>query len=211
MLRRLGSLLAMDGDPDPPPDIPLTAVMLRGQEQIEYYLSPANLDQDSFFRSQLNSNPDGFIPISVFLGCNRVKQLGITADDLLFACSHSPFLEVRESAIRPKTPYRTDARRKHKTVRISGFSQGETAASIYAMLSELTKPPQNVLCQYRQDDGMRVFRGCAEVLYFSETDANAACEKEIFCGDQKLAIEPLDAYEQKLRRSQGKSCARQKN
>jgi hypothetical protein len=182
--------------------------MLRAKEQIEYYLSAVNLDRDSFMRSQVQSTSENFISVSIFMNCNRIKQLGISADDLLFACSHSPFLEVdlTTQSIRPKTPYRRDSRRKQKTVRISGFIQTETAASIFEMLSALTKPPQNVLLQYRQTDaGDRVFTGTATIVYFTETDAVNACETPLFCGDKKLTIESMDSYERRLRCSTNKT------
>jgi hypothetical protein len=65
MLRRLGSLLALDDESQPATDSPhLTELMLRAKEQIEYYLSAVNLDRDDFMRSQIQSTPEGLIPAS---------------------------------------------------------------------------------------------------------------------------------------------------
>jgi lupus La protein len=176
--------------------------MLLGREQIEYYLSAVNLDRDTFMRNKMEEDEKGFIDVGVFLACNRIKQIGISSDDLLVACSHSHFLEVRGTRIRPKTPYQKDARRRQKMVRISGFSPSETVDSVFDAVANTTLEPHNIMLQYTQNDsGERVFTGTAHVLYHTEASADAAIATPLYCGDKKMTIERLSDYDQRTRQA----------
>ena len=46
-------------------------------KQIEYYLSDKNLQSDEFFHEHISSSLDGFIPLSLFLKCNKIKKLNV--------------------------------------------------------------------------------------------------------------------------------------
>ena len=204
MFKRLGSLLELDrqAESETKNEVELTEVMITAREQIEYYLSAVNLDKDKFMREKTQESPEGFIHVDVFMNCNRIKQLGISSDELLSCCATSHFLVVdyEKQAIRPKTLYKKDSRRRQKTVRMTGFSASETANSIYELLVEVTAEPQNVLLQYSYDEaGGRVFTGAVNVLYFTEDAADAAVETSLMAGGQKITIEYLSDYEQKLK------------
>ena len=64
------------------------------REQIEYYLSDANLAKDKFFREQIQTDKEGWILISHFLNCNKVKHMKITANDISEAVANSTKLEL---------------------------------------------------------------------------------------------------------------------
>jgi len=49
------------------------------KKQIEYYLSDANLARDKFFREQIETDKEGWIAITHFLNCNKVKSMGISS------------------------------------------------------------------------------------------------------------------------------------
>lgn len=66
------------------------------REQIEYYFSDLNLVNDSFFHNAITTNPEGYVPLTVFLKCNRIIQLGADLDALRIAISDSSFLEMSE-------------------------------------------------------------------------------------------------------------------
>jgi hypothetical protein len=46
---------------------------------MEYYLGDENLSKDDFFRDQIQKNPkNGYVNLSVFLNCNKIKKMNIT-------------------------------------------------------------------------------------------------------------------------------------
>lgn len=202
MFKRLGSLLALDKEAEGGGEtVELSQEMLVAKEQVEYYMSAVNLEKDKFMREQTENGEDNFINVDIFMNCNRIKQLGISSDDLLACCSVSPFLTVdfEKKGIKPRTPYKKDARRRQKMVRITGFHD-ETADSIYQLLSENAAEPQNVLLQYAIDDaGDRIFTGTAHVLFFTEDAADVAVSTKLMHGDRELKIELLEDYEKRIK------------
>lgn len=76
------------------PFIPVPICSL--QKQLEYYFSDENLKTDFFFRNKISNDPGGYIPISIFLNCKRVQNLGSSFTDILEAAKTSPILEVSD-------------------------------------------------------------------------------------------------------------------
>ena len=60
------------------------------REQIEYYMSDANLARDNFFREQIQTNKEGWVSITHFLNCNKVKNMNIKAADIATAIAGGP-------------------------------------------------------------------------------------------------------------------------
>ena len=64
---------------------------------MEYYLGDENLSKDDFFRDQILKNPKtGYINLSVFLNCNKIKKLNITEMQIVDACKDSTLLEFNK-------------------------------------------------------------------------------------------------------------------
>jgi len=59
------------------------------KKQIEYYLSDSNLKKYSYFHDKISANKDGWILISEFLNCNKIKELKIKASDIVSAIKDS--------------------------------------------------------------------------------------------------------------------------
>ncbi len=64
------------------------------KKQIEYYLSDLNLKKDDFFYEKISTSKDGWIDISLFLNCNKVKELKAKASDIADACVDSEKVEI---------------------------------------------------------------------------------------------------------------------
>jgi hypothetical protein len=61
---------------------------------MEYYLGDENLSKDDFFRDQILKNPKtGYINLSIFLNCNKIKKLNINEKIIVDACKDSTLLE----------------------------------------------------------------------------------------------------------------------
>lgn len=197
--------MALDKEAERPEGEPieLSYEMMVAKEQVEYYLSATNLDKDKFMREQTENGEDRFISVDVFMNCNRIKQLGISSDDLLACCGVSRFLTVdlTRQAIKPKVDYKKDVRRKHKMVRITGFGKDETVDSIYDFLCENSAEPHNILMQYMFDDaGDKLFTGAITVLFFTEEAADAVVSAKLQHNGNNLKIEYLEEYEKKIKK-----------
>jgi hypothetical protein len=72
------------------------------RKQIEYYLGDANLARDDFFRQQISDNKDGYVKLSLFLNCNKIKSLDTNVEAIAEALAGSEELEMKEdkSAVR---------------------------------------------------------------------------------------------------------------
>ena len=72
--------------------------------QMEYYLSDENLKGDEFFNNLIKTSADGFVDISHFLNCNKIKRLGIKTEEIVNAVKASSLLELSadDSKIRRK-------------------------------------------------------------------------------------------------------------
>jgi len=64
------------------------------KKQIEYYMSDANLSRDRFFREQIQTDKEGWIDIAHFLNCNKVKQMGLSSEQISTACADSTAVDV---------------------------------------------------------------------------------------------------------------------
>ena len=68
-------------------------------EQIEWYLSDANLSKDKFFREQILADKEGWVQINHFLNCNKVKQQKWALKDIADALSASTKLELNKNKL----------------------------------------------------------------------------------------------------------------
>jgi hypothetical protein len=61
--------------PAPAAAPPSDALKEKVKKQLEFYFSDANFRRDKFLREKANSDPDGYVPITVLLTFNRLKAL----------------------------------------------------------------------------------------------------------------------------------------
>ena len=47
------------------------------KKQVEFYMGDTNLAKDDFFRDLITSNKDGYVDVTAFLKCNKIKHLGV--------------------------------------------------------------------------------------------------------------------------------------
>ncbi len=66
------------------------------KKQIEYYLSDTNLARDRFFREQIETDKEGWVAITHFLNCNKVKALQVSSEKIAEACGDSTEVDVSE-------------------------------------------------------------------------------------------------------------------
>ncbi|KAJ1806906.1 hypothetical protein LPJ56_006316, partial [Coemansia sp. RSA 2599] len=81
--------------PPPPVADDEQAVKNFVQAQIEYYFSVENLCKDIFFRTQMD--PDGFVPLTLLAGFNRIKTVTTDLDLVRTAIDKSEKVELNEA------------------------------------------------------------------------------------------------------------------
>ena len=74
------------------------------KEQIEYYLSDKNLQNDSFFHNKISEDPNGYLDLDLLLKCNKIKNAGWTIDEIKegIKLSESIELDVEGKKVRRK-------------------------------------------------------------------------------------------------------------
>ena len=74
------------------------------KEQIEYYLSDKNLQNDSFFHNKISEDPNGYLDLDLLLKCNKIKNAGWTKDEIKEGIKLSEEIELdkEEKKVRRK-------------------------------------------------------------------------------------------------------------
>lgn len=96
-----------------------TATNAEIKKQMEYYLGDKNLERDDFFRDEITKNKKGgYVALTCFLNCNKVKTMKITIEEIAAACTDSKLVELSDDnkSIRRKDnrplPAQTGSNRK---------------------------------------------------------------------------------------------------
>ena len=64
------------------------------RKQIEYYLGDLNLARDDFFRDVITKTEGGYVDITNFLNCNKVKKMNVNAEAIAAAVEDSTAVEL---------------------------------------------------------------------------------------------------------------------
>jgi hypothetical protein len=107
------------------------------REQIEYYLSDANLSKDKFFREQIQADKEGWVLITHFLNCNKIKTLKLTATQISNAVKDSTKLELSKNKLsvrrvgNPALPEFLEKKRDAKAADKQQEKQAKTQEDIF--------------------------------------------------------------------------------
>ncbi len=107
------------------------------REQIEYYLSDANLSKDKFFREQIKADKEGWVLITHFLNCNKIKTLKLTATQISNAVKDSTKLELSKNKLsvrrvgNPALPEFLEKKRDAKAADKQQEKQAKTQEDIF--------------------------------------------------------------------------------
>lgn len=95
--------------------------------QVEYYLSDNNLKKDEFFYTKILENDQGWVEITHFLNCNKIKNMGISKDSIIEAAKTSAEIEAdptgeklrrKDNKALPETTF------KSKKLKVQGKPEG---------------------------------------------------------------------------------------
>ena len=76
-------------------------------QQFHFYFSDSNLAKDKFLKEKITENEGGWVPLSLFMTFNKVKELTNDPKKICEILRKSTFLEISEDQlkIRRKAPY----------------------------------------------------------------------------------------------------------
>lgn len=74
------------------------------RKQVEYYLSDENLRHDKFFHDKISSDPEGWLELTLLLGCNKMKSMRATSEAVLAALASGSKTEIREDKAAVRRP-----------------------------------------------------------------------------------------------------------
>ncbi|XP_076463079.1 uncharacterized protein LOC143295302 [Babylonia areolata] len=100
-------------------------IMHQLKDQMEFYFGDSNLNKDRFMKEQTDKDPEGYVPISVFMNFSMIKKLTTSEEILLKALQFSDMLKVSEDGtrVRRTTPLKhmTEEEIDARTVYVEGF------------------------------------------------------------------------------------------
>ena len=160
----------------------LTEIQKQARRQIEFYFSPPNFQRDSYMKQLVDHRDDRYCEISEFVEkFNKIKELGISVEELAEALSTSHKLEVDETKtlVRTIDPIENDPRINYKTICIEGIDKQETEANLKNLLTEQFGKIVYLKMRTYQDKRSRSkkFSGKIDVQLLSEEKAEEAHEK----------------------------------
>jgi hypothetical protein len=179
------------------------------REQLEYYLSDTNLENDNHFKTEIAKNVDRWVSVEYIMHCNRVKQLGATVEDVLQAASSSPYLEANfaKQAVRSKTPFVSDARRPFRSLRVSGFAKDVPQwAQLQFFQTILPGIVRITLLRKANENGVLESLGITDVELEDEEVAKAAVKRGIEYGKGLLNVQLLSDFHEKQTAKTGKKA-----
>ncbi|KAJ2617305.1 hypothetical protein H4S08_000406 [Coemansia sp. RSA 1365] len=119
--------------------------------QVEYYFSVENLCKDIFFRTQMD--PDGFVPLTLIAGFNRLKSVTADLEVVRDALVSSDVVELAEAGDRvrkrgdwatwlfPKQEVVQEQQKQQQQQQSNGISKKDTKGSVKHATSDAQLPP----------------------------------------------------------------------
>jgi lupus La protein len=174
------------------------------RDQMEFYLSPSNVESQAFMKSLVTEREDRYCDISTFLTFNIVKSKGWTADQITRACAASSELELDSTHTRVRTvvPFQPDPRRSFRTIHVEGLDAEETLATLQSLFREIFGKVLRVDMRYKlRSENERYFSGEANVELFDEKTARTAVEQGIEYRGRDLKVILLPDFKQTLNKA----------
>lgn len=171
-------------------------------QQIHYYFSDANFRRDKFLREKVNEDADGYVPISVLLTFNRLKQLTTDPAEIVAALQDSNELEISEDklAVRRVKPLPSDDDSDTRTAYVKApFPDDYTLDQLIAYLSAYGDIKRVHMRRLRRKDATsgNSFKGSVFVEFGAIQEMTAFVDS-FKAGTLKFEDRPLEKVETKL-------------
>jgi lupus La protein len=148
------------------------------KKQVEFYFSDSNYRKDVFLKSCADSDPDGFVPISVLLTFNKLKALSKDPEEIAAALKESKVVTLSEDSlsVRRMFPLPEADTSKACTLYVKGFPTDDADVSIESIGKEFEKFGEVKLVRMKKDVKTKAFRGSAFIEFGDPSNVEAACK-----------------------------------
>ena len=153
-----------------------STMAFRIRKQIEFYFSDSNFRQDKFLREKASQNADGFVPLEIIAGFNRVKSLTNDMSQVVSALkdSSSLVLSEDEKSVRRSDPLPEEDKSLNRSIYVKRFPLDSTLDELTEFFSQFG--PVNCIrmrrMEHRGDNpNVRPFKGSIIVEFANEETA----------------------------------------
>lgn len=179
------------------------------QKQVEFYFSDSNYRKDVFLRSVADSDPGGFVAISVLLTFNKLKTLSTDPEEIAAALSESKVVELSEdkASVRRIKSLPDEDTSKACTLYVKGFPINDPDVTIEAVAEEFGKFGEVKFVRFKKDPHTRAFQGSAFIEFGDPASVELACKsayeedrttvKLTYKGNPYACVLPLTEWLQK--------------
>ncbi|KAK7498554.1 hypothetical protein BaRGS_00010214 [Batillaria attramentaria] len=131
------------------------------KKQMEFYFGDANINKDRFMKQFVDSSPDGYLPISLFLTFHKIQKLTDSQDVIARALQKSDLLKVSEDRTkvcrtRP-VHYMTQEEVDARTVYVEGLPKHADHDWVSSQFASCGRVAYVSLPRYRQTGDIKGF------------------------------------------------------
>ena len=141
------------------------------KKQIEFYFSDSNYRRDAFLRKTAESDPEGYVPISVLITFNKLKSLTTDSEVIVKAIQESEVVSISEDKLKLKRvsdlPVTDDS--AARTLYVKGFPTDDSDVNIES-ISSLFSAYGTILFVKMRRLADKTFKGSC-FIEFSEIDS----------------------------------------
>lgn len=141
------------------------------KKQIEFYFSDSNYRRDNFLRKTAESDPEGYVPISVLLTFNKLKSLTTDSETIIKAIQDSEIVSISDDKLKLKRvsdlPVTDDS--AARTLYAKGFPTDDSDVNIES-ISNIFSTYGNILFVKMRRLADKTFKGSCFIEY-SATDS----------------------------------------
>lgn len=150
------------------------------KKQVEFYFSDSNYRHDKFLKTAAESDPEGFVPISVLLTFNKLKALTEEVEVVAEALQGSSTVVVSEdkSRIRRLFPLPEDdgTSSKARTLYVKGYPIDDVDVTIEKISDQFSAYGNVSLVRFRKDHTTKGFKGAVFIEFEKEESVAVACK-----------------------------------
>mmetsp|Transcript_40175 Transcript_40175/g.29635 ORF Transcript_40175/g.29635 Transcript_40175/m.29635 type:complete len:329 (+) Transcript_40175:41-1027(+) len=145
------------------------------KKQVEFYFSDSNYRKDTFLRAAAESDSEGFVPISVLLTFNKLRNIASNIDDVANAVADSDLLVLSADKLKVKRrePLPEVDTSADRTLYVKGYPLDDPNVSIESIASYFSSFGKVNMVKLRKTVE-KTFKGSALIEFSTVAEMNEA-------------------------------------
>lgn len=145
------------------------------KKQVEFYFSDSNYRKDAFLRQSAEADSEGFVPISILLTFNKLKQLTTDVAVVADALKDSDTVVINSTGDKLKraTPLPDVDTSAERTLYVKGYPVDDTEVTIESIAAQFSAYGKVNMVKLRKTIE-KTFKGSALVEFSTAEEMNAA-------------------------------------